>query len=59
MIKPNEQFSENKLYIMDIIPKPINERLSRRKTPYSKRKILKIVKKRRTNKKKSARKRNK
>ena len=45
MIKPNEQFSENKVYIIDIIPKPINKRLSRRKSPYSKRKMLKIVKK--------------
>ena len=42
---------------MDII-KPINKRLSRRKTPYSKRKIEKMVKSK-TNKKKSTRKRNK
>lgn len=42
---------------MDII-KPINKRLSRRKTPYSKRKIVKMVKSK-TNKKKSTRKRNK
>jgi len=57
MIKPTEQFSENKVYIMNIT-KPVNKRLSRRKTPYSKRKMLKMVK-RKTNKKKSTRKRNK
>jgi hypothetical protein len=61
MINPTEQFSENKVYIMNIT-KPVNKRLSRRKTPYSKRKMLKMVKmvkKRKTNKKKSIRKRNK
>ena len=57
MIKPTEQFSENKVYIINIT-KPVNKRLSRRKTPYSKRKMLKMVK-RKTNKKKSTRKRNK